>query len=180
MSDPRKLHLTEPWPTFLARLDEQLTEKVTLHCFGGFVLTSLYGISRRTEDIDYLSAAPRGADQGLMERGGMGSALAKEYRVYMQRVGIADLREDYEDRLVKMELDLKNLTLLAVDPYDLILAKLTANRSVDREDVRALAAKMELTFSVIEERFEKEMKPWLPNLARHELTLKLWKEYFAK
>jgi hypothetical protein len=39
---------------------------------------------------------------------------------------------------------------------------------------------MELTFSVIEERFEKEMKPWLPNLARHELTLKLWKEYFAK
>jgi len=21
-------------------------------------------------------------------------------------------------------------------------------------------------------------KPWLPNLARHELTLKLWEEYF--
>jgi hypothetical protein len=54
------------------------------------------------------------------------------------------------------------------------------NGAKDREDVRSLATKLDLSFSILEDRFTKEMKPWLPNLERHELTLRLWKEFFPR
>ena len=68
-----------------------------------------------------------------------------------------------------------------LEPYDLLLSKLTRNSPKDREDVKYLAAKLNLSFNTLLERYAKEMKPWLPNADRHELTLNIvWKDYFAE
>jgi len=45
--------------------------------------------------------------------------------------------------------------------------------------VKFLAANLKLSFKVLSERFEAEMKPWMANADRHILTLKLWQEYFS-
>ena len=170
--------LHEPWKSFLSEIDESLTEQVDLHCIGGFPLTEFYGIPRGTMDIDFLTVVPSSCRQLLNDIAGLGSPLSKKHRAYLQGVGVADHPEDYDTRLTELPGSFRHLRLWMADPYDLLLSKLTRNSAKDREDVKAVAAKLELSFSVIEERFEEEMKPWLPNLARHELTLKLWKEYF--
>jgi hypothetical protein len=63
----------------------------------------------------------------------------------------------------------------------LVLSKLTRNSPKDRDDVKLLAARLKLSFKTLTERFDLEMKRWLPNLERRILTLeKLWKEYFSE
>ena len=136
---PHESELPEPWRKFLVELDAMLSEEVTLHCMGGFVVTAFYGVARRTRDIDVLSIVPRDASVRVNALASITSVLAKRHGVYIQQVGIADLPEDY-----------------------------------------ALAAKLNLEFSVLQSRFDAEMKLWLPNLSRHELTLKLWSEYFSR
>ena len=53
--------IPEPWASFLSQVDDHLSEEVELHCFGGFVITMLYGLARSTVDVDALPAVKRSA-----------------------------------------------------------------------------------------------------------------------
>jgi len=100
--------LPKPWPDFLNKVDAKLSQRVILHCGGGFVIGALYGLPRPTADVDYIEAVPRqGADE-LERIAGRDSALCKKYRLFFQRVGIADVPEDYEPRLQELKTGLKN------------------------------------------------------------------------
>lgn len=166
-----------PWPEFLAAVDQRLSQPVELHCMGGFILAALYGIPRPTGDIDYISIHPESNE--IQEIAGEGSPLCKEYKLYFDRVGVADFPEDYEERLTELPLNLQKIVLKVLEPYDLILSKLTRNSPKDREDVRFLAQKLQLGFTVLYERWKKEMT-FVPNAERHETTLRLWKNYFSE
>lgn len=168
-----------PWPQFLEEVDQRLSEAVEIHCVGGFVLTAVYGIPRTTADLDYISAIPVQASTELDRIAGRESGLAKKYKVYLQYVrGVADFPEGYETRLMTLNLGLKKLTLRVLESYDLILSKLTRNSPKDAEDVRALAQKQGLEFSLLIKRFEAEMS-WVANPERHEQTLRVfWKDFF--
>jgi hypothetical protein len=112
-----------PWKEFLAELDGMLTEPLELHCIGGFVLTFFYGLPRTTGDIDYFTAVP--ANLNLDEIAGQDSPLHKKHKVWLHRVGVANLPEDYAVRVSDMApAQFKHLKLLVSDPYDCILSKL--------------------------------------------------------
>lgn len=179
---PPKVQLPSPWSEFLSEVDKNLSKQVEMHCIGGFVLTLVYGAPRTTGDIDYLTIAPNDAYCEVENLAGYGSKLANKYKVYFQRVGgVTDLPENYEERLVDLELGLQNLSLKVLEAYDLVLSKLTRNSPKDREDIKYLATKLKLSFALLYERFTTEMKPWIANPDRHELTLtKIWREYFAE
>jgi hypothetical protein len=68
----------------------------------------------------------------------------------------------------------KNLHLHAPGPYDLVLSKLERNSQKDRDDVAFLAESLHLRPEVLRERYQKELRPYLANEDRHDLTLKLW------
>ena len=174
------IEMPAPWPKFLKELDEALKSEVKLVCIGGFVLTALYGIPRTTGDLDYLEVYPSEAYPELEELAGRDSALAKKHRVCLQRVtGVVDLPEDYEERRMQIATGLKNISIYAVESIDLVLSKLTRNSPKDREDVKFLAAKVGLNFADVKERYDKEMKPWIPNADRHDTTLNVvWKDLF--
>jgi len=70
------------------------------------------------------------------------------------------------------------LQLLIPEPYDLLLSKLPRNSPKDREDAKFLIRKCGLKFSLLERRFDNEMKPWIAHANRHQLTLNLWREFF--
>lgn len=177
---PSKLEdLPPPWPSFLREIDRTLTAPVELHCLGGFVFAALYGLTRPTDDLDYIFVIPRDASPELKNLAGRGSKLCKKYKLFLQNVGaIPDLPEDYEGRLTDLDFGLPKLSLKALDPYDLALSKLARNSPKDREDVKSLAGRLKLSFKTLMQRFEAEMEPWLANVERHLLTLKLWQEYF--
>ena len=95
-------------------------------------------------------------------------------------MGIADVPGDYESRLQELDLDLRNLRLWILEPYDLLLSKLPRNGPKDREDARYLIQKLRLEFATFRDRWQREMAPWIANKDRHELTMQLWREYFPK
>lgn len=176
-----KSDLSSPWAEFLSEVNESISKKIEVHCLGGFVLTALYAVPRTTADLDYIATVPATAVEELQTVGGSESELARKHRVCFQNAGgVSDVPEDYQRRLVLLTVGLSKLTLKVLEPYDLVLSKLTRNSPKDREDVKILAGNLNLSFRTLMARFEQEMRPWLPNLQRHEITLELWREYFAE
>ena len=67
----------EPWRSFFAELDTNLSAAVQLHCCGGFVVTQLYGVARTTSDVDFLGVVPYVVG-ALTEIAGKGSPLHRK------------------------------------------------------------------------------------------------------
>ncbi|MCU1276245.1 MAG: hypothetical protein JWO48_3676 [Bryobacterales bacterium] len=67
-----------------------------------------------------------------------------------------------------------NLRLFALEPYDLALSKLERNRERDRDDVKYLAIHVPLVPEKLMALYEEEMRPYLSNEAKHDLTMQLW------
>ncbi len=172
----------EPWASFLRELDELLKSAVELHCLGGFVVTQQYGIGRETSDIDFLSAVARSPEDNVELLAGLGSALHREYRVYLQYVGVATPPCNYATRLQPMFPDetWKRLRLLALDPTDIALSKLERNADRDRDDVLRLARAGLVDSQTLKARYYDEVRPYL--LSRqswHDQTLNLWLEMIS-
>ncbi len=169
--------IPEPWASFLSQVDDHLSEKVELHCFGGFVITMLYGLARSTADVDALPVEKRSASKHLADMAGKGSELHRKYGIYLDFVTIATIPEDYDQRLHEMfPGTFKRLRLLAFDPYDLALAKLERNLQRDRDDVKYLARIIPFDLDTLEDRYLKKLRPLLGNPDREDLTLRLWLE----
>lgn len=169
--------LAEPWRAFLADLDVLVIHDVRLHCCGGFVVTTRYGMARTTADLDVLSILPGDDQRTLAAAAGQGSALHKTHGVYLDVVTVATYPDSYEDRLTEMHPGLfRNIRLLALDPYDLALTKLTRNSDRDRSDVEYLATAVPLDVSVLRDRYQGEMRAYVGVPEREDLTLDLWIE----
>ncbi len=92
-------------------------------------------------------------------------------------VGIAQLPENYEARLQEIFSDtLKHLRLFALDPYDIALAKIERNIQRDRDDVKFLAKTVPFDLEILSDRYFKELRIYLGNPKREDLTLQLWIE----
>ena len=174
---PSDDQLREPWASFLAELNEQLPRPTEVHCLGGFVVSELYGLERPTADVDILEAT-RGTDAATLARlAGRGSPLHKRHKIYLDIVAVATVPEDYESRLLELVPGrFDNLRLKAFERHDLVLAKLERNNDRDREDLRRLAEGAGLDIEVLQERYAAELRPWLGNPEREDLTLQLWVE----
>ena len=165
----------EPWRSFLYELDSILEEETLLHCLGGFLVTQIYGFDRETGDIDAMSIVPR--NPNLIDKSGKDSTLHKRYGVYLDRVGVVTVPENYADRLTEIYAgQFQKLRLLALDPYDIALAKIERNIGRDREDVKYLAKTVPFDLEVLQRRYHEELRPYLGIPEREDLTLKLWIE----
>jgi hypothetical protein len=167
----------EPWHSFLNEVDAMADGPLRMDCIGGFVVTQLYGLDRPTADIDVIELAPPDIASVIFSQASKGTPLAGKHRIFIDRVTVAAIPEDYESRLVAMFPDAyRHLRLMAVDPYDLALSKLERDSQKDREDVRFLCRTIPLDLQVLEERYRKEMRWQLGMPTREDLTLKLWIE----
>lgn len=168
--------LHEPWKSFLRDLDRELNEPTELHCFGGFVVSEYYGLTRSTADIDILES--RGTAIAVITRlAGKGSPLQKRHGVYIDAVTIAEVPDDYDSRLLDFEVGgLAWLRLKVFERHDLVLAKLVRNIDKDREDVSALTTARGLDTRLLTDRYRSELRPKLGRPEREDLTLQLWIE----
>jgi len=165
----------EPWDSFLKELDDAVNTTVRLDCIGGFVVTLSYGLARPTADVDLIEPAPRAAAEIMMGLGIRGGPLHQKYGIYLDRVAVAAILEDYETRLVEMFPDAyHNLHLMALDPYDLALSELERNSQKDRDDVRFLARSIPFDLDILQERYATELRWQLGVPKREDLTLQLW------
>lgn len=147
--------------------------------------TGLYGRVRRHHGLRIFAAngrprvfeiAPRNPGRAVLQLGVQGSALHQKYKIYLDRVGVAHVPENYADRLTEIFSKVfKHLRLFALAPYDLALSKLERNIS-DRDDVKHLARIVPFDLAVLKERYQKELRWQLGNPEREDLTLRLWIE----
>jgi hypothetical protein len=169
--------LNDPWRSFFAEIDAALNQTVALHCLGGFVAKTLYGLARETSDVDVLPIASNSEIDAVIGTTLEGSALHKKYGVYLQVVGVVTVPDGYESRLIEMFPGaFTHLQLFALDPYDLALSKIERNSQRDRDDVKHLARAVALDLGTLERRFEDEVRPYLAIPEREALTLRLWIE----
>jgi len=97
--------------------------------------------------------------------------------VYLDKVAVAAMPEEYEGRLVEMFPGAyRQLRLMAVGPYDLALSKLERNSQKDRDDVRYLARTVPLDLERLRHIYAAELRPILGVPQREDLTLQLWLE----
>jgi hypothetical protein len=142
-----------------------------------FVLAAVHGLPRPTADVDYIAAIPSDSLEELERIAGRQSTLAKQQGLYLQYVTIADVPEDYEQRLTELFAgQFSRLRLLALDVHDLVLAKLVRNSPVDLEDAKFLANAGVIDEKLLKKRYERELRPNLSNEKRHDLTLAIWLE----
>jgi uncharacterized nucleotidyltransferase DUF6036 len=171
----QRKQIPEPWASFLSQVDKSLSENVELHCLGGFVVTTLYGLARSTADVDVLPFVKRSALNHLIDLAGRGSELHQKNGIYLDFVTVATVPEDYEQRLTEMfPGSFRHLRLLAFDPYDLALAKLERNSQRDRDDVKHLARTTPFDLDMLQDRYRKELRPLLGVPEREDLTMRLW------
>ena len=169
--------IPEPWNSFLYEIDAALLKRIELHCLGGFVVTLVYGLPRTTADVDVVTVIPESERGPLLNLAGKGSILHRRHRVYLDIVTVAAIPEDYSARLTEiLRGKFVHLRLFALDPYDVALAKLERNIQRDRDDVKHLARTVPLDVGVLEDRYRTELRPYLGNPTREDLTLKLWIE----
>jgi hypothetical protein len=71
---------------------------------------------------------------------------------------------------------LRKLRLRGFERHDLLLAKLERNSERDLEDLRRIAAGPGLDPALLRDRYLKELRPYLGNPKREDLTLNLWIE----
>jgi hypothetical protein len=106
-----------------------------------------------------------------------GGELHRKYKVYLDQVGVTQPPDDYESRLREMFPGaFQNLRLMALDPYDLALTKLERNIGRDRSDVRYLARTVPFDLNILRDRYMIELRPYLGNPTREDLTLQFWIE----
>lgn len=145
--------LPPPWKAFLTDLDGKVSSVTTLYCLGGFVVTACYGLPRPTGDLDVFSISPASSQASLLEIAGRDSALHAKHGVHLDVVTIANLPENYKQRLTETFVGAwERIRLYALDPYDLVLAKLERNLQRDRDDFAYLAQTVPLDMPTLRDR----------------------------
>lgn len=170
------------WRAFLEELDGLLGEPIELHCIGGFAVVAAYGLPRSTNDLDYYAITPRNREADLQKIAGERSRLARKHQVYIHNPGVASVPDNYEDRITELYPGrFKNIRLFVLDPYDLVLSKLSRNLDRDREDVQYLVRTQNLKAEMLRARYEKELRACLIGPPEwHDGTLDFWLEaYFS-
>ena len=110
-----------------------------------------------------------------------GGPLHRKHRIYLDRVGVAAIPENYEDRLTEMFPGAyRCLRLMALDPYDIALSKLERNSQKDRDDVRYLSRAIPFNLATLQQRYETELRWQLGRPDREDLTMKLWMEMLSE
>jgi hypothetical protein len=181
MSPDHEAKPPSPWDRFLKELDALLRERVEVHCIGGFVVRLFYGLPRPTGDVDYYPVLPYQCENDLQKWAGPESMLAKKYKLHLHHFTAISLPENYATRLVEMYPGrFEHLCLYALDPYDLILSKLERNGQKDRDDVGFLAGSLHLSRELLCERYRQELRPYLTNESRRDLTPKLGSTLVSK
>lgn len=136
-----------------------------------------YGLTRATRDVDVVAVVPWKYASEFQRLAGRDSRLDQKHRVYLQIAHISRVPDNYVERLSEMFPGaFRHLRLLALDPYDLALSKLERNQDVDIEDAKYLARTVPLDVETLRQRYMHEVRPYLGNPEREDITLDLWVE----
>ncbi len=155
---------------FLNELDSQLSFKdpYPLYLIGGAAITLAFDPQNRTADLDLIDPP-----EAIIKEGGIDSALAKKYRVYISPLAEINFSvpTDWRYQCKPAALNLKNLEILIPSLEDIVLGKIARLEPRDFEDILALHEKNLLDPKKLLKRLEENKKELKEMSYRHNAKL---------
>jgi len=167
----------EPWKSFLAEIDRAVGHRLVLQCMGGFAMAMLYDLPRPTVDIDCLSVIRRAEsparcswpDADRSCNLAMVSICSTLELSAFRRITNRDCFECSRVPFGTSASTAWKRTTSRFPSWNVILPGIR-----NREDVSFLASSVGLNIAILEARYRAELRPYLANTGRHDLTLRLW------
>lgn len=148
---------------FLRAIDRNLVGPVTMRVVGGTAASLGYGSRSKTSDVDVTLAFGEGIDSL-----DLAVVLARQQTglpvdVNAGAAGIADFPYDYESRLRRLALGMKNLAIIVPDKYDLVLSKANRGQEPDLVSIKSIHREHPLSLTTLLKR-HKEYESGAPSL----------------
>ena len=134
---------------FLEEVDKELKRSITLVAAGGTAMT-LLGVKPSTIDIDFTIP-----DKDYDEFESALNIIPHGFRVDHWKDGMVFsqvLPEDYMEKAIAIKTHLKNITLKALNPVDIVVTKIGRLDERDIQDIEACIKEFKLTRRQVSER----------------------------
>ena len=146
---------------FLKDIDTNLkskSDKIKIFIMGGAAMLLEYNSPRATVDIDVMG----GEEASIISKlAGRGSVLSKKYKglfIDVPADGMYMVSEDYDKHARPFNRKLfKNIEVYILDPYDLVLSKISRLENKDIFDIKYLFKKYRLSVKMLEKKFDRSM-----------------------
>lgn len=118
--------------SWIRKIDRKMKRKITLVAVGGTAMT-LLGLKPSTRDVDFCISSEH--------KEGFEKLIGKTFRVDLFLDGYIfseQLPEDYAEKSKEI-LVLRNITMKALSPADIVVTKSARLNARDEEDIRAIA-----------------------------------------
>ncbi|MFH1294684.1 MAG: DUF6036 family nucleotidyltransferase [Candidatus Aenigmatarchaeota archaeon] len=136
---------------FLEAVDKELKRPITIVAVGGTAMT-LLGLKTSTIDIDFDLPT-----EYFSEFKKTASSIPHGYRLDLYRGGMIfsqQLPSDYIEKSIAIKTKLKNISLRALHPVDIVVTKAGRLDSRDTQDIEACIREYKLTADQIRKRSE--------------------------
>ncbi len=169
---------------FLKSIDDELRldKPCTIYLMGGSALLLYYGSPRSTIDIDLISTAEA---KNIRAIAGRNSKLSKEHNglyVDVPADGMYLISPDFAEEACELKESFKNIRVYVLDPYTLILSKISRLENKDFQDIEFLFSTQKLSLRILEKRYKEAITTFSEEIdAYHfELVKKFLKEKMSK
>ncbi|USN47490.1 MAG: hypothetical protein H6626_15150 [Pseudobdellovibrionaceae bacterium] len=140
---------------FFNALDDLLEQEYSLTLIGGSAMVIGYASERMTSDCD-----PWGrAEKEIQSKWALAQKASGVKISLDSQTGVAQLPENFEDRLEEADLKLKKLTIKYPEKHDLALSKVTRLLGNDLDDIEWLHKNHELDITILKEIYHNELRP---------------------
>ena len=152
---------------FLTSVDAALSGPESVTVIEGSASVLHYGVPRGTRDIDALPPPSPRLVQAIKS-----AEQESGLKIPFQFVGVAELPENYEDRLEKLrDCSFVNLTVLIPEAHDLVLARFMRGDIRDFEAAKELHSRRPLDADVLVSRYLDEMGAAMGDQGRLDLNV---------
>lgn len=134
---------------FLEEIDRELSCRITVVAVGGTAMT-LLGAKPSTMDVDFTIPSKYYDEFEHAKK-----IVQSGFRVDVFRDGavfVTVLPDDYLEKSKSIKTNLQNITLMALDPTDIIITKIKRLDERDKQDIESCITKFKVTRKQIEKR----------------------------
>ncbi len=158
---------------FLHDIDAQLNLKKTysLYLLGGSALLLYYGSHRSTVDIDLVSSDEA---KDILKIAGRNSKLSKEHNglyVDVPADGMYLISENFEEEAREFKESFKNIRVYVLDPYTLIISKISRLENKDFQDIEFLFTTQKLSLAILEKKYKQAVTTFAEEIDTYHFSL---------
>lgn len=141
--------------TFLRAVDRYLDTRIRMEIIGGGAAALAHRVASTTEDIDTFTHAHAELTAAVAR-----ATRATGLPIPVKPAGVADVPQNYQDRLERQLPELERLEVWTLEKHDLVLSKAIRCDEHDRQQILEIHKSVVIEFNILVRRFMDELHPY--------------------